>query len=45
MADTPAQQTRQTGRRRLSEGADQIITIDVEQFPVFHPFSFSHSAA
>jgi len=45
MADAPAQQTRQAHRRRFSESADQIVTIDVEQFTVFHLVSLAHSAA
>jgi len=44
MAHAPPQQTRQTRCRRLSKGADEIVTIDVEQLAVFHPVSLAHSA-
>ena len=44
MAHAAAQQFSQARSGRLSEGADQIIAIDVQQFFVFHPLSLAHSA-
>jgi len=44
MADTASQQSCQSGSRRLSECTDQIITLAVQQFCVFHPFSLAHPA-
>jgi hypothetical protein len=43
MAHTASHQFSQSLSRRLTEGADEIITIDVEQFFVFLSLKFISS--
>jgi hypothetical protein len=44
MADAATQQRRQTRPGGLSKSADEIITLNVEQFAVFHALSLAYPA-
>jgi hypothetical protein len=44
MAHAAAHQPCQTGACGLSERTDKVITIEVQQFFIFHPVSLAHPA-